>query len=347
MSMRRVVLLLLVPVAASCGRTPAPPPASARSSAPVTTATGVVAEVNGAAIQSRELDERVYNRLASLRQQEYDVRRQALEEMIAERLVAAEAAKRGISAEALLKQEVDKKAALPDEAQLDTIYEQNKPRFGNAPKKEAVARIREILTQRAVAERRAVFEKDLRRAASVSVRLEPPRIDVKIPAGAPATGPKDAPVTIVEFTDYQCPYCHQSQRAIDEVLSRYSGKVRLVHLDFPLDIHAEAVSAARAARCAGEQGKFWEFHRSLMVQKGSMDEDDLKARAKTLELQERAFGSCLASDRHDDAIRAELHQGTELGVTGTPAYFVNGRMLSGSQPVDSFVDVIDAELALH
>jgi protein-disulfide isomerase len=179
----------------------------------------------------------------------------------------------------------------------------------------------------------------------VSVRLEPPRIDVKIPAGAPATGPNDAPVTIVEFTDYQCPYCHQSQRAIDEVLSRYSGKVRLVHLDFPLDIHPEAVSAARAARCAGEQGKFWEFHRSLMMQKGSMDAGDLKARAKTLELQERAFGSCLASDRHDEAIQAELHQGTELGVTGTPAYFVNGRLLSGSQPVDSFADVIDAELA--
>jgi protein-disulfide isomerase len=345
MTMRRAVLLLLVPAALSCGRTPAPPPAAARSSAPTTTATGVVAEVNGAAIQARELDERVYNRLASLRQQEYDVRRQTLEELIAERLVAAEAAKRGISAEELVKQEVDKKAVLPDDQQLDTIYEQNKPRFGSATKKEAVARIREVLSQRAVAERRAAFERELRRAATVSVRLDPPRIDVRIPASAPATGPKDAPVTIVEFTDYQCPYCHQSQRTIDEVLARYSGKVRLVHLDFPLDIHAEAVSAARAARCAGEQGKFWEFHRSLMTQKGSMNEDDLKGRARTLALKEGAFGSCLASERHDEAIQAELRQGTELGVNGTPAYFVNGRLLSGSQPIDAFVDVIDAELA--
>ena len=334
--MRRAVLLVLAPLALCCGRGPAPPPAAARSSTPPPPATsGVVAEVNGAAIQASELEERVHNRLASLRQQEYDVRRQALEELIAERLVAAEAAKRGIPAEKLLVQEVDKKAVLPDEKQLDTIYEQNKPRFGSAPKKEAVARIRDILTQRAVAERRSLYEKELRRAASVSVRLEPPRTDVQVPAGAPATGPKDAPVTIVEFTDYQCPYCHQSQRTIDEVLSRYSGKVRLVHLDFPLDIHPEAVTAARAARCAAEQGKFWEFHRSLMTQNGSMDEDDLK---------ETAFGSCLASDRHDEAIQAELHQGTELGVTGTPAYFVNGRLLSGSQPIDAFADVIDSEL---
>jgi protein-disulfide isomerase len=347
MPLRRVVLLVLAPLAVACGRTTAPPPAAARSApaGSAANASGVVAEVNGAAIQASDLEARVYNRLASLRQQEYDMRRQALDEIIAERLVAAEAAKRGISVEKLVEQEVDKKATLPDEKQLDTIYEQNKLRFGNAPKKEAVAKIREILTQRAVAERRSVFERELRRGASVSVRLDPPRTDVKLPAGAPATGPQDAPVTIVEFTDYQCPYCHSSQRTIDEVLSRYSGKVRLVHLDFPLDIHPEAVSAARAARCAGEQGKFWEFHRSLMTQKGSMDEDDLKGRARKLDLKESAFGSCLASDRHDQAIQAELQQGTELGVNGTPAYFVNGRMLSGSQPVEAFVDVIDSELA--
>ena len=122
--------------------------------------------------------------------------------------------------------------------------------------------------------------------------------------------------------------------------------MRLVHLDFPLDFHSEAVPAARAARCAGEQGKFWEYHHSLMTQKGSLDAGRPQGRAaKTLELSERAFGSCLASDRHDEAIQAELKQGTDLGVTGTPAYFVNGRMLSGAHPVESFAEVIDSELS--
>ena len=232
-----------------------------------------------------------------------------------------------------MKQEIDKKITPPDEAQIEAIYEQNKLRFGSATKKEAIVRIREVLTQRAIADRRTLYEKELRGAAKVAVRLEPPRAQVAIPAKAPATGPAQAPVTIVEFTDYQCPYCHQAQMTIDEVLSRYEGKVRLVHLDFPLDFHSEAVPAARAARCAGEQGKFWEYHHSLMTQNGSLQPDDLKDRAAKLRLSERAFGSCLSSDRHDASIQAELKQGTDLGVTGTPAYFVNGRMLSGAHPV--------------
>jgi protein-disulfide isomerase len=129
------------------------------------------------------------------------------------------------------------------------------------------------------------------------------------------------------------------------VLQRYAGKVRLVHLDFPLDGHAEALPAARAARCAGEQGRFWEYHRSMMSRPGSLDTADLRGRAAQLKLDAGKFDPCLASERYDEAIRAELRQGAELGVTGTPAYFVNGRMLSGSRPIESFVEVIDAELA--
>jgi protein-disulfide isomerase len=152
-------------------------------------------------------------------------------------------------------------------------------------------------------------------------------------------------VTIVEFTDYQCPYCHRAQTVIDDVLSRYPGKVRLVHLDFPLDGHPGATPAARAARCAGEQGKFWEYHRSLMTAPGALDDADLKSRAASLHLSASSFGRCLSSDRHDAAIQASLEEGESLGVTGTPAYFVNGRMLSGARPLEDFTQLIDAELA--
>jgi len=148
----------------------------------------------------------------------------------------------------------------------------------------------------------------------------------------------------VEFTDYQCPYCHQAQGVMDQVLQRYSGKVRLVHLDFPLDGHPGAFPAARAARCAGDQGKFWEYHHSLMTSPGAFDDADFKGRASGLGLDASSFGRCLSSSRHDPAIRASLEQGEGLGVTGTPAYFVNGRMISGARPVESFAEVIDAEL---
>jgi protein-disulfide isomerase len=313
--------------------------------APTVSGVGVVAEVNGSPILASELEPKLAGRLARLRQEEYEVRRRTLEELIAERLLAAEASKRKLSTEDLLHQEVDAKVTAIPGAQVDLIYEQNKDRFAGQTRAEALARIRDILSQRAKAERRAAFDKELRDAARVAVRLEVPRTTIAIPAGAPSTGPADPKVTIVEFTDYQCPYCHRAQGVIDQVLSRYSGKVRFVHLDFPLDGHPGAVPAARAARCAGEQGKFWEYHRSLMTAPGTLDEADLKGRATALRLDVGGFGSCLSSGRHEDAIQASLRQGEELGVTGTPAYFINGRMLSGARPLESFTELIDAELA--
>ena len=326
------------------GSTPSTPAAGAPAAATVS-GVGVVAEVNGAPILASELEQKVAGRLARLRQEEYEVRRQTLEELIAERLLAAEASKRKLTPEELLRQEVDAKTTALPAAQVEAIYEQNKDRFAGQTRADALARIRDVIGQRAKAERRAAFDKELRDAARVAVRLDAPRTTVAIPAGAPSTGPADPKVTIVEFTDYQCPYCHRAQGVIDQVLSRYSGKVRFVHLDFPLDGHPGAIPAARAARCAGEQGKFWEYHRSLMTAPGTLDEADLKGRATALRLDVGGFGTCLSSSRHEDAIQASLRQGEELGVTGTPAYFVNGRMLSGARPLEAFTELIDSELA--
>jgi len=356
MSKARTLALLLPAILAlaACSRpggkaSPAGVPAPAATpTAPASTAVtgvGVVAEVNGAPILAAELERKVAGRLARVRQEEYELRRQALDELIAERLVAAEAAKRKVTPEELARQEVDAKAVTLPPAQLETVYEQNKSRFAGQTREEALARIREVLGERAKAERRAAWEKELRDAARVAVRLEAPRATVAIPAGAPSTGPAGAPVTIVEFTDYQCPYCHRAQGVIDQVLSRYAGKIRFVHLDFPLDGHPGAVPAARAARCAGEQGKFWEYHRGLMTAPGSLDAADLARRAATLQLDGSSFEACLSSRRHDDAIQASFRQGEELGVSGTPAYFVNGRMLSGARPIESFEELIDEELA--
>jgi protein-disulfide isomerase len=301
--------------------------------------------VNGAPILASELEHKAAGRLARVRQEEHDLRRQVLDELIAERLVAAEAARRGLSAEALLAREVDAKVPPLGLSDVDAIYEQNKSRFAGMTRDQAVARIREVIGERTKAERRAAWERELRGAARVAVRLEAPRAAVAIPASAPSTGPANAPVTMVEFTDYQCPYCHRAQGTVDQLLQRYSGRIRFVHLDFPLDGHPGAVPAARAARCAGEQGRFWDYHRGLMTAPGTLDAADLERRAAALQLDRAAFGACLASGRHDEAIQASLRHGDELGVTGTPAYFVNGRMISGARPLESFTELIEDELA--
>jgi protein-disulfide isomerase len=333
------------PVTTAEAATPAAVATEKATSSSRGTGGDVVAEVNGAPIRATELEERASGRLASLRQQEYEIRSQTLDELIADRLIDDEARKQGLSRDELLRREVDARIEKPSEERIDTIYEQNKDRFGGQSKPEAVGRIRDILTQRAHSERLAAYEKELRAAARVVVRLEVPRVAVAIPKGAPATGPASAPVTIVEFTDYQCPYCHRAQSVMDELLSKYKDRVRLVHLDFPLDGHPQATPAARAARCAGEQGRFWPYHHDLMTEQGPLDDADLKRRAAALHLDARTFATCLASRKHDAAIQASVHQGEELGVTGTPAYFINGRMVSGARPLESFTEVIDSELA--
>jgi protein-disulfide isomerase len=347
------LLLTAVSTLAACSRGGAPAaerPASAQGPAsaaasPTASGVGVVAEVNGNPIFAAELDAKAASRLARLRQEEFEIRQQALDEIVTDRLLGAEAAKRGVSRDELLRTEVEARTPAVAASEVEGAYEQNKTRFAGEPKEVALARIRQVLTQRAGAERRRAYLQELRGKARVAVRLEPPRTRVELPPKAPAIGPAAAAVTIVEFTDYQCPFCHRAQTVMDEILARYKGKVRLVHLDFPLDGHPGALPAARASRCAGEQGKFWEYHHGLMTAPGLLDDADLKDRAAKLSLKAPEFASCLASDRYNDPIHADFEQGASLGVSGTPAYFVNGRMVSGAVPYEEFSRVIDSELA--
>jgi protein-disulfide isomerase len=227
---------------------------------------------------------------------------------------------------------------------VESLYTQNRARFSGRSKDEAVAEIEKALKAQERSRLVEAFTAQLREKALVRISLEPPREAMPLSAAAPALGPSGAPVTIIEFTDYQCPYCHRAQSTIEKVMSQYSGKVRLVHRDFPLDGHAQAFPAARAAYCAGEQGRFWDYHHSLMTDRGDLSGGDLLARAGTLKLDSTAFSSCLGSHRHDTTIQESLEAGIKAGVTGTPSYFINGRMLTGARPFGDFKEVIEAEL---
>jgi len=327
---------------AGCDRSEARPPQP--SAKPSTAAGEVVAEIDGVPIARSDLDRRAADRLARIRQEEYDVRRQALDEMIEERLLEKEARRRGISTADLLRDEVDRQVGAPQAAEIDSVFEANRARLEGRTKEQVRPQIEKMLRDRALATRREELRRRLREQASVKVSLEPPRSNVAVPADAPALGPAGAPVTIVEFSDYQCPYCHRAQSTMDQVMTRFAGRVQLIHRDFPLDGHGQAFPAARAARCAGEQGKFWDYHRSLMTIRGDLSDTDLVARANAFKLDPRTFATCLSSDRHDDAIRESVDAGAKMGVNGTPTYFVNGRMLSGARPFEDFRQIIEAEL---
>jgi protein-disulfide isomerase len=329
-------------LAASCAR--GPEASASAAAAPAAAHGNKVAEVAGEPVTLAQVDEKAAGRLARVRDDEYEARRTALEEIIAERLLEKAARERHLTREALLKAEVQDKVSAPTEPELRAIFESNRSRL---PPGTTFAAVREqivaSLRGRALAEREASFYEELRGKAAVTVTLEQPRATVAVPADAPTYGPADAPVTIVEFLDYQCPFCHRVQPLIDELMARYPGKLRFVSRDFLLD-KPRSLATARAARCASEQGKFWDYHRNLLTQPGDFGDGDLRARATRLGLDGGRFDTCVATGRYDAQIRASSEQGHDLGVSGTPAFFINGRRVSGVRPIEQYAEIIDAEL---
>lgn len=160
-------------------------------------------------------------------------------------------------------------------------------------------------------------------------------------------GNSDAPVTIIEFSDYECPFCGRHfEQTYSQIVKEYvdTGKVKLVFRDFPLDFHESAQKAAEAAECAGEQGKYWEMHDKLFENQNALDVDSLKQYAKDIGLNTANFDSCLDSGEMEDEVKEDMVDGQNYGVSGTPAFFINGRLLTGAQPFSAFKEIIDSEL---
>jgi len=321
--------------------------ASPQSRTPISAAAPqVVAEVNGETITATEIDQAVGQQIARLEEQIYTLRRQRLDNLIADRLLAAEAAKRKITVSALVDAEVNAKVAVVTEAELDGFIQANKSRL-KGEGEELRERVRVQLQKQKAAMQRQTFVDSLRGAGSVVVHLPPPpvwRAPVSLD-GARARGAAGAPVTLVEFSDYHCPFCKRVEDTIAQVLSHYGDKVRLVFKDFPIDeLHPQSRKAHEAARCAGEQGKFWEYHKKLFEGPPQVGED-LNTTAKASGLDMAAFEKCVSSGKSRSEVQKEVDEGRKLGVAGTPGFFINGRFLSGAQPLDAFVRLIDDELA--
>ena len=306
-----------------------------------------LAEVNGETIMAEELNRVLGAKLAKLEEQIYDLKRTELDALIARRLLAQEAAKRGISVPTLLDSEVTAKLGLVSEKEIEDFYQANKSRM-RGDDTDIRQKIRAFLQQQKLNAGREVFVESLRSQGKVVVRLQPPaaiRVQVSTD-GAPVRGATDAPVTIVEFSDFECPFCKQTHPTLKQLLERYPGKVRLAYRDFPLDsIHPQARRAAEAARCASDQGKFWEYHDVLFTQSPQLTLEDLRRYAGQVGLDVTQFDGCLAAGVHKATVQRDLDEGNRLGITGTPAFFINGRTLTGAQPLEAFARLIDQELA--
>jgi protein-disulfide isomerase len=272
----------------------------------------------------------------------YEVRNRAFEQMANERALDDMATKAGKERDALLKEEVEKRAAVSDE-DVQKYYDENKERFRNLPfEKVAPAVKRQLQAQKQVAAMQE-YTKGLRADLGFENTLEPPRFELA--AKGPAKGPADAPITLVEFSDYECPFCKAAEGVVKQVLGRYPTQVKLVFKSFPLDNHPKARPAAEAALCAEEQGKFWEMHDALFAKAPQIAPEQLSAIATGLGLDAAKFDECVKAKRFAAQIDADLAEGKKAGVAGTPAFYVNGVPIAGGRSVDEFAKAIDAELA--
>jgi protein-disulfide isomerase len=308
---------------------------------------GAAGRVGDEVISMAELEQSAAADLSRLDQQRQELLMGKLDQLIGERLLEREAKRRGVSVAALVREEIEAKVPPVDDAEVAAFIAQNRSRLRQPDSPDLRGKVAEYLQQQSASQRREAYLGSLRAQTPVQVYLkEPEPIRVKVdPQIGFAKGPRDAPVTIVEFSDFQCPYCRAVIPTLKQVAARYPDRVRWVFRDFPLEsIHPEAPLAHEAARCAGEQDRFWPYH-DLLFEQTDVTPAALKRYAAQLGIEAAAFAECLDSRRHRAAVAADVQAGHRLGVTGTPTFFVNGRPLVGNLPVAEFQRAIDRELA--
>ncbi|RMD96301.1 MAG: hypothetical protein D6812_17320 [Deltaproteobacteria bacterium] len=305
----------------------------------------LVGEVGDLKIYDEQLEETLKGQLYELQKKIYTYKKQLLDRYIEGQLIAAEARKEGVSPAELFAREVLAKVKDPTEEEARDFWEKNK---GRSKRKfeEMRARVIDYMKRQRIEEARQAWLDTLRQRYPTKVLLpEPqePRFQINVGDRA-LRGNPNASVTIVEFSDFQCPYCQRASGTIEQVMEKYGDRVKLAFVDYPLPFHDRALPAAIAARCAGEQNKFWEYH-DLLFKKKKFNDKDFEKYAEEIGLDLEAFKACFDSQKYAAQIEQDKALGNQVGVTGTPAFFINGRKLSGAQPFSAFEKIIEEELS--
>jgi protein-disulfide isomerase len=271
--------------------------------------------------------------------EQYEVRKEALERLVERRVLGRQAEAQGLTVDELVARQLSALGPVND-AEVEAFFDANRERLPPEAAYEDVAGpLRQLLERQRDSTARAA----LRAQGTVEIVLEAPRFAVE--ATGPARGPEDAAVVIVAFSDYQCPFCKRSEPVMEALLERYPEQVRLVYRHLPLDsIHPRARAAAEAAVCAGEQESFFEYHAALFSNPGPLSDEDLANQAQQIGLDEAAFRACREREDVKALVQNDVDAAHRVGVNGTPAFFVNGRLLTGSQPLDEFVRLVESEL---
>jgi len=340
MRLGTLIILALAFGALACQRDGASPGAASAGDSKV------VAQLDGRDITGADLEtwmkEDLYKREIEGKPagEVYEAQAAAIDALVNEELVENAAKKAGQTPEAFMKAQEELLGPVGDE-EVKAFFDGNTSRLPPGATLESLApRIKQHLES----QRPEKVRENLRAAAKIAVLLEPPRANVD--ATGPSRGPADAAVVIVEFSDYQCPFCKRAEPTIDAVLAKYPTQVRVVYRHLPLDgLHPRARPAAIASVCAEQQGKFWEYHGKLFENQQALNDEDLDKHATELGLDQAAFKACQQNPETAQRVQRDSDAARAVGITGTPAFLINGILISGARPIDDFSKWIDQELA--
>jgi len=314
----------------------------------------LLAEGDGIKISRAEIEKRAAAQLEKLElerirfeakqlKDRHQILENTLNRLLNEKLLELEAEKQGIQVEQLRAQIISQTEE-PSDEDIEAFYEKNKNRI-KGEKEKLVPQIRNYLKRQRSQQVLNHYYASLRDAYAVKINLEPLRFDVDS-EGAPFVGKEDAEVVLVEFSDFECPYCSRLSNTLNRVKENYADRIKLVFRQYPLpQIHSNAQKAAEASLCAADQDRFWEMHDLLFADRKNLKIEDLKEKATELGLDMEQFNQCLDEGRHAATIARDLRAGMQVGITGTPALFINGRFMSGAVAYEKIVEVIEEELA--
>lgn len=307
----------------------------------------VVATVNGAEIRLKQVDETVLSAIYPLQQQLYAIRKVALDNLIIARLLEAEARSQGVSIEELRERltrgEISGEIKVT-RAQVEEAFAQNASFFASMSPDEARERLRlDLENQTRMRHYRAGIE-ELRRKWPVVIRLPAPAVSgAELVDGSPVKGAAKAAVTIVEFSDFECPFCVQVQDTLKQILERYGGEVRLVFKHLPSEGHRNSLAAARAAYCAGEQDRFWQFHDALFASR-KLSPEVFGEIGVRLGLGREKFAACLSDEASRSAVIRDIELARRYRIDSTPSFLINGKLVKGALTFAEFQNLIEREL---
>ena len=313
-----------------------------------------VAKIGNKIVSAVDLDDRAGAKLNEQREAyelharqlkfNYDRDRQALLEkelsgLIDERVLSLEAAAHKTTVAAF---SASIKAPPVSDADMHAFYDANRAQIAQ-PFEKIAPQMREFLEKRAKDTTQRAYLDSLRVKYKAVTTLDPARETVA--ATGPQRGSEHAPVTIVEFSDFQCPFCGRFAPVMQAVLKKYPTQVRLVYRNLPLtNLHANAEHAAEAGMCAADQGKFWDMHDVMFAEQSTLGLDALKEKAKRIGLNTATFAECLDSGKSRETVLHDFRAAEQLGLTGTPTLYINGRYLTGAVTLEELSSLIDDEL---